>query len=151
MTLQDYFPFDSIVLGLENLYSEVGENEFFVNSSCVIAKDKILTKTKHYLIFDISTKSNIKMTEIVLIDLFFYEGNIHLISEDFNTHRVSIIHFSISSPESDCTRYLVDMNYFIDKMDEKAIRQYCGCDNNKKKSIREGKAKANDALLEFDF
>lgn len=36
MTLQDYFPFDSAVLGLENLYSEVGEDSFFVNSNCVV-------------------------------------------------------------------------------------------------------------------
>ena len=98
MTLQDYFPFDSAVLGLENHYSVVGNDSFYVNSSCVAAKDKILTKGKHYIVFDIPIKTKSRMTAIVLIDLFFYEGNIHLISEDINTQRVSIVSFCLECP-----------------------------------------------------
>ena len=88
MTLQDFFPFDSADLGLKSLYSKVGKDSFYVNSNCVVAKDKILTKGKHYIIFDIPTKTDIKMNEIVLIDLFYYKGYIHLISQDINTNRV---------------------------------------------------------------
>ncbi len=150
MKLQDFFPFDSAIVGMENLYSEVGEDSFLVNSNCVVAKAKILTKGKHYIVFDIPTKTDIKMTEIVLIDLFFYESSINLISQDINTQKVSIIHFSISSPTSDCTRYLVDIDYFIDRMNERAIRDYCGCDN-KKKPIGQGKTKFTEDLLEFEF
>jgi len=121
MTLQDYFPADLTLLGLRNIYSEVGETAFFVNSPCVIAKDKLLTKGKHYLIFNIPTKTNIKMTEIVLIDLFFYETDIHLITEDINTHKVSIIHFEFEGPQSNCTRFVLDLNYFIDRLNNRAI------------------------------
>lgn len=92
MKIQDFFPFDSAVVGLENLYTVVGENSFYVKSGCIISKDKLLTKGKHYLVFDIPTKSAIKMNEIVVIDLFYYKNNIHVISRDINTHKVSIIH-----------------------------------------------------------
>ena len=121
ITLQDYFPYDSVPLGLQNRYSVIGRDSFLVNSPCVIATDKILTKTKHYLIFDIPTKSNIKMTEIVLVDLFFYETDIHLITEDINTHKVSIIHFEFEGPQSNCTRFVLDLNYFIDRLNNRAI------------------------------
>jgi hypothetical protein len=150
MTLQDFFPFDSAVLGLRQRYSEVGKDSFLVNSNCVVAKDKILTKGKHYLIFNIPTKTGITMTEIVLIDLFFFEDYIHLISLDINTHKASIIHFRLECPEKHCTRYCVDLDYFIDRMDERAIKQYCGC-ADKKKPIGEGKAKFTDDLLDFEF
>jgi hypothetical protein len=150
MTLQDYFPADLTLLGLQNLYSTVGKDSFLVNSSCVAAKDKILTKGKHYIVFDIPIKSDSKMTAIVLIDLFFYEGNIHLISEDIKTQRISIVSFCLECPESDCRRYLVDVNYFIDRMNDKAIRDYCGC-SDKKKHISEGNARFTDDLLEFEF
>lgn len=151
MKIQDFFPYDCTVLGVENLYSEVGEDSFFVNSSCVAAKDKILTKGKQYIVFDIPIKTDSKMTAIVLIDLFFYEGNIHLITEDINTHRLSIVSFCLECPESNCTRYLVDVNYFIDRLDAKAIRDYCGCDTNKKQPNGKGTVKAADDLLEFEF
>ena len=72
MILQDYFPADLTLLGLRNLYSLVGKDSFLVNSSCVAAKDKILTKGKHYIVFDIPIKTDSKMTEIVLIDLFYF-------------------------------------------------------------------------------
>ena len=151
MKLQDYFPADLTLLGLQNLYSLVGKDSFLVNSSCVAAKDKILTKGKHYIVFDIPIKTDSKMTAIVLVDLFYYKGNIHLIVQDIETQRVSIVSFPLECPESNCTRYLVDVNYFIDRMDAKAIRDYCGCDTNKKQPIGKGKTKAADDLLEFEF
>jgi hypothetical protein len=152
MTLQDYFPADITILGLRNLYSLEGKDSFFVNSSCVAAKDKILTKGKHYIVFDIPIKTDSKMTAIVLKDLFFYEGMINLISEDINTHRLSIVSFCLECPENDCTKYLVDVNYFIEKQDEKAIRQYCGdCDNNIKQPLSKSNTKVAEDLLEFDF
>jgi hypothetical protein len=150
MTLQDFFPADLTLLGLRNLYSSVGKDSFLVNSSCVAAKDKILTKGKHYIVFDIPIKTDSKMTAIVLVDLFYYRDNIHLIVRDINTQRVSIVSFCLECPETDCMVYLVDVDYFIDRLDAKAIRDYCGCDN-KKKLIGEHKTKSNDDLLEFEF
>jgi hypothetical protein len=151
MALQDYFPADLTLLGLRNLYSEVGKDSFFVNSNCIYAQNKILTKGKHYLIFDIPTNSDIKMNEVILVDLFYYEGNIYLISQDIYSHRVSNINFCLECPETNSTRFLVDVNYFIDKMNARAVQDYCGCANNKKKPIDEGKTKFNDDLLELEF
>jgi len=151
MKIQDFFPFDSAVIGLRNLYSEAGDDSFFTNTSCVIAKDKILTKGKHYLIFDVATKNGLTITEIVLIDLFFYEAYIHLISEDINTQRLSIISFCLECPKTNCMKFLVDKDYFIDRMDANAVQDYCGCENNKQKPIRESKTKITDDLLEFDL
>lgn len=151
MKIQDFFPYDSTILGIENHYSEVGNDSFFANSNCVVAKDKILTIGKHYIIFDISTKSDIKMTEVILVDLFYYEGSIHLIVRDIHTQKVSIIHFSIASPEKHCTRFLVDVNYFTDRMDDRAIKDYCGCGTNKKQPNGKCKTKDADDLLEFEF
>jgi hypothetical protein len=92
------------------------------------------------------------MNEIVLIDLFYFEGNVHLISQDIHTKRVSNINFPLECPETNCTRFLVDVNYFIDKMDAKVTQSYCGkCIEDKKKPISEGKPKYNDDLLEFEF
>lgn len=151
MPLQDFFPADLTLLGLQNLYSQIGKNSFLVNSPCIIAKKKILTKGKHYILFDL-TKSDIKIKEIILNDLFYYKNKIHLISEDIATHRVKVVGICLECPDI-CTRYLVDINYFIDRMDSKAIRDYCGdCDYNNKNNQENSNPKSIDSdLLEFEF
>jgi hypothetical protein len=151
MTLQDYFPADLTLLGLRNIYSVVGKDSFYIQSPCVISKDKIITKGKHYLVFDIPTKTGITMTEIILVDLFCFEGKIYLISEDISTQRVSIVSFCLECPESNCTKFLVDIDYIIERRNERAIKDYCGCANSKKRPSDEDKTKFTDDLLEFDF
>ena len=42
MTLQDIFPYDSTILGLENLYMVDSEGNFFINSPCIMATDKTI-------------------------------------------------------------------------------------------------------------
>jgi hypothetical protein len=149
--LQDYFPTDLTLLGLRNRYSLVGEDSFFVNSNCVVAKDKIVTKGKHYLIFNLPTKSDIKMTEVILVDLFCYTGFVYLIVQDINTHRVYKVRFSLECPEQHCTMILVDVNYFSDRMNDRVIRDYCGCSTNKKQQDSKSNTKAADDLLDFEF
>ena len=148
--IQDYFPEDLTIAGLQDLYTSVGKYSYRVNSHCVIAKGKILTKQKRYIIFDIPTKSNIKMTEIVLIDLFLYKGKIYLVSEDIATRRVFKVSFPLECPEKECTLLVVDINFFIDRADDRAIKDYCVCDN-KGQPVGKKKTKAADDLLEFEF
>jgi hypothetical protein len=150
MTLQDFFPADLTLLGLQKQYSTIGNDSFLVNSPCVVAQRKILKKGGRYLIFDIPTRTGITIIEILLIDLFVYEGNFNVISEDINSHRLSFISFCLECPE--CTKYIVDLNYFHERSDEKAIKKYCGdCDNNKKQPLGKGNTEAAEGFLEFDF
>jgi hypothetical protein len=151
MTLQDFFPFDSTVLGMENLYSEIGNDSSLVNSPCVVARDKVLKKGNHFMLIEIPSKSNINIREIVLIDLFYYERDINLIVRDFKTDRVFRVNFCLECPEKHCTLFLVDLNYFSDRMDDRAIKDYCGCDTDKKQPLSKCNTKAADDLLEFEF
>jgi hypothetical protein len=150
MKLQDYFPFDATILGLKNLYYTVGTDSFYVQSECIVCKDKILTKGKRYVIVDSPTKEDLKMDEIILLDGFYYEGDFHLISQDIRTRRISDIHFCLECPEKHCRMLLVDINYFHDKMDAKAIKQYCNCTENIQKKSKTKSIHSND-LLEFEF
>jgi hypothetical protein len=151
MTLQDFFPADLMILGLQNRYTLIGKDSFFVQSDCIVAQGKILTRQKHYIIIDKSVKSRIKMTEVILIDVFYYKGNIYLIVQDINTRRIYRVSFSLERPESNCTKHIVDIDYFTDRLDAKAIRDYCGCCDNQRQPISKGRTLANDDLLEFEF
>ena len=91
------------------------------------------------------------MTEVILLDLFYYKSNIHMIVRDINIQRVYKVRFSLECPETNCTSFLVDIGYFLDRMDDQAIKDYCGCGTNKKQPNGNNKTKAADDLLEFVF
>jgi hypothetical protein len=153
MNLQDQHPFDSTVLGLNNIYHTIGNDSFYINSDCIIATGKVITKGKSYVIFSSPTETGVKMINVRLVDVYYQKDVIHLIVQDIRSQRVSTIDHCLKCPKNDCTWILIDINYFIDKMDAKAIQSYCGkCNEPKKKPSAEINPTSNqDDLLDFDF
>jgi hypothetical protein len=151
MKTQDKYPYDSAVLGLNNVYQTIGDDSFYINSDCILVKDKILSIAKEYFIFNYTTVPGNKMSDILLVDCYYFEGVINLIVEEVRSHQVFTISQCLECPEKDCPWILVDLNYFHDLRDAKAIQNYCGCDYNKKPTNGESNPKAADNLLEFEF
>ena len=154
MRAQDLYPFSSTIAGLNNIYTIVGSNSFFINSNCILATEKTVSIGKEYIIFDNTTHTGIKMSDVILVDCYYQEeGVINLIVRDIKSKREFTIHHCLKCPGNDCTWVLIDLNFFIDKMNDKTIRQYCGnCDDPKKKTDIYSKYKSSqDDLLEFEF
>jgi len=149
MKLQDLFPFDSTVVGLNSIFTIVGDDSFFINSPCILVTDKIITIAKEYTLFETPPDAKTKMSDVKLVDVYFFEGIIYLILQDIQSQRVFTIDHCLECPENDCTWVLIDLNLFINEIE---IQQYCGnCDDKGKNNRAEGNPKINDDLLEFDF
>jgi hypothetical protein len=119
MKLQDYYPFDSAIVGLENIYCTVGEDAFFVNSSCILADDKYIKKGETYLLFGSKLECGNDLSWVILLDAFFQYGYINLIVLDKYTQEARTIYHSISTEEYECSWRLIDTSYFINVvMDE---------------------------------
>jgi hypothetical protein len=149
MKAQNNYPYDSAIVGLNNVYHTIGDDSFYINSDCILVADKILSTAKEYFIFNYTTVPGNKMSDVLLVDCYYHEEVIHLIVEDVQSHKV----FTISQclDRYDCTWILVDLNYFHDLRDAKAIQNYCGCDDNKKGPNFDSTTKATDDLLKFEF
>lgn len=150
MKAQTIIPYDSAIVGINNVYSTVGNDSFFVNSACILV-NKILTIAREYFIFNFSTVPGNKMSEALLVDCYFYEGVIHLILEDVRSHELYTISHCLECTGNDCPFVLMDLNYFKDLRDAKAIRDYCGCDEKMKVAGQYGIPKLNEDLLDFEF
>ena len=151
---QNRYPYDATVLGLDGTYQVLDNNSFLVKSDCIASTGNIITVGKEYILFYSPKETGFKILDVVLVDCYYYEGLIHLIVRDIRSQRVFTIDHCLECPENDCTWVLVDLDYFIDRMDTKAIRQYCGnCDDTKKKPSDENKHQNihDDDLLEFEF
>jgi hypothetical protein len=151
---QDLHPYDSAILGLNNLYIVDYKGDFYIQASFIMATEKKLRIGTTYLLVDNHSGTRVKMTKVRLIDCYFDEGVINLVLQDISTLRTFTIDQQLECKEIDCTWILVDFNYFIDKMNANAIRKYCEkCHDSIGNSIEDNKSKQkqDDGLLEFEF
>jgi hypothetical protein len=126
MKAQNLFDYDSAILGLNHLYSVVGEDSFLINSECILAANKIVTVGKTYILFDYPSGKCVKMTDVRLLDVYYYEDAVHMIVQGIISQQIFTIVLYLNDGEVYCTSLVVDLNYFIDQLNMKAIRQYCG-------------------------
>jgi hypothetical protein len=126
MKAQDLFDYDSAILGLNHLYSVVDEDSFFINSGCILAANKIVTVGKTYILFDYPSGKCVKVTNVRLLDVYYYEDAVHMIVQGILSQQSFTIVLHIDEGEVHCTSMVVDLDYFIDQLNVKAIKQYCG-------------------------
>ena len=154
MKLQDIHPYDSAIVGLNNLYRVNYTGDFFINAPFILVTDKTLCTGRTYVLVDNQKGACVRMTDVILLDVYYYERVIHLILQDILSYRTFTIGQQIECTEIDCTWILIDLNYFIDKMNVNAIRKYCEkCHDLDVNSIAGSKSSQNydDDILEFDF
>ena len=126
MKAQDLFDYDSAILGLDNVYYTIGEDSFFINSGCILAANKVVTVGKTYILFDYPSGKCVKMTDVRLLDVYYNEDAVHMIVQAVTTQQVFTIVLHVDGGKVNCTSMFVDLDYFIDQLNMKAIKQYCG-------------------------
>jgi hypothetical protein len=124
--MQDFFNYDSAILGLNHLYTVVGEDSFFINSDCILAANKVVTVGKTYILFDYQSGKCSKMTEVRLCDVYYHEDAVHMIVQGIISEHIFTIVLNVDEDEVYCTSMVVDLDYFIDQLNMKAVKQYCG-------------------------
>jgi hypothetical protein len=153
MKLQDLHPYDSAIVGLNNIYLVKYNGDFYINSPCIMATDKTIRTGKTYVLVDNYKETGVRITEVKLIDVYYDDGVINLIIQDIIAHKIFIRSQYFKCPQIHCNWILIDLDFFINEMNAKIIQSYCGkCTNMKNKSVVDSylKRPIND-LLEFDF
>lgn len=156
MKLQDQFPYDEALLGLNNVYHVSGDNGHFINSESIQTQEKIITNGQQYLIAS-TLPSNSKpiVHKIKLIDAYYLNGNIHLFVVDIKTERIYVVDICVECPESKCTWVIFELGDQEKLLDYLAIKSYCQrCDYSEDSTNTIGESHpqhSHDDLLEFEF
>ena len=153
MKLQNKYPYDVSILGLDGIFHSVGIGSFYINSECILATNHIITTGKTFIIVDTPTAKGVKMYDVKLVDVYFNAGVINMIVREMISQKKLIIKYCVECTEPQCTWMLIDLDYFIDKMNANAIRQYSGkCSDAQNKPVAEIRPRQNhDDLLAFDY
>ena len=154
MKTQDEFPFDTTILGLNDVYQTVGNDSYYINSKNIITTDKLLTMYKKYILIYNPNGTGVVMTDVIFLDAYCFEGVIYLIVQDIDSQVTDTIGLDIECPENPCNWILIDINFFIDEIRTDSIKSYCGnCDdtNDKYTTDVNPKQRKNSDLLDFDY
>jgi hypothetical protein len=153
MKAQDKYLYDSAILGMNGIYQTIGYDSFYINvPSFILATDQVLTIGMEHIIFDTANEIGIKMIDVILVDAYNSEDTINLIVRDIRSQEEFTFTHCLECPEKECTNWILfDLDYLRDRMDAKAIKDYCHCDNDKKRTIGNSNPEVTEDLLEFEF
>jgi len=141
MRLQDLFPYDSIILGLLQVYHGVGLDSFFINQPCIMVKDRIVTTGETYFLFTYDRERLVTARMVKLVDTFYYIDHVYLLLNDLLTDEVLLLNHALNKEQPTCKWKLIDVDTLRDilfakdelKYSERTIHNNC------------------DDLLEFDY
>jgi hypothetical protein len=153
MKLQDLYPYDSAIVGLNNLYRFNYTGDFFINAPFILARSKkISTGSTYVLIFGHPTKKCI-VHPVRLMDAYYSEGLINLVLQDIMSQETFAIDQQIECTEDHYRWVLIDFDFIVEDLNNEIIKSYCGsCGDGKNKCPADKNLdKFNDDLLEFDF
>lgn len=140
MRLQDIFPYDSIILGLLQVYHGVGLDSFFINQPCIMAQDHIVTTGDTYFLFSYDGNQLSTSSIVKLIDSFYYNNQVYLLLNDLLSGEVLLLNQPLNKGENKCQWKLFDVSTLRDILFTKSELKYPD------KNIH-----IDNDLLEFDY
>ena len=114
--LQDATPFDSFLLGINNLYIPFADDKFFINSPFVISNFDMVTTGKTYVVVH-ADNTILTIKFVKLIDVVFDNIMMNIFLRDLFTGQRIHLEFDIYKREDLCPFKLVELDYLQKKMD----------------------------------
>jgi len=153
MKLQDLHPYDSAIVGLNNVYRVDYKGDFFINAPFIISPNKKISTGSTYVLIYAPHGKNKKVHLVGLLDAFYDDGTINLIVRDVMSQETFSINQYIKCPQNPCKWILIDFDCIVEEISTDIINSNCNtCADAKKNSVAEGNhRKRNNDLLDFDF
>ena len=109
----------------KDFFHKDGSDSFFINSTCIMAENQIITLDKNYLLFDYYPNNRLKIIPIKLMKAFNVQNVLVIQALNMLTGEIIVRAVLLTEDELKCLWTLVDMDYFKQKMDAHAIKDFC--------------------------
>jgi hypothetical protein len=134
MKLQNLYQYDSLVLALDNLYEVIDDDCFYINSGCIETHNNIVRTGTTYLFELMPGSSKISLAVVLLVDVYYFDGFVHLHLINVLTGRISEVIHDMRQAEENCIWKLYDLSSM-----------------HKLTTIQNTNEQKEDDLLEFEF
>ena len=110
---------------ISDLFRELGDEAFLINSDCIFTKNKILVKNRIYQILDLLDNGAFNLFHIKLLHAYLKGFDVFIVGIDIVTGEVLYRHHRLDAGILPCDFLIVDLDYFEKEVSEDTIRFFC--------------------------
>lgn len=114
--LQDETPYDSFLLGMNNLYYPIGKDKFFINSPFVESNFNIVITGKTYIMIHSNSENILTLKFADLIDVCHDGLMMNIFLRDLLSGQRIHLEFDINKREDLCSFKMVEADYLQKKI-----------------------------------
>ena len=120
---------------ISDLFLELGDDAFFINSDCVFSKNRIIVKNRIYLILDLLDNGGFRLNHIKFMHAYLKGFDAFIVGIDIVKGEVFYRHHRLDNSILPCDWLIIDLDYFETDVNENTIRFSC----TKKQPINDNK------------
>jgi len=124
MKRQSLYKYDSTLLGLNNQYTPVGDNAFFINYQSVIANDHTIFTGQSYMVIK-ANREDIIVRQAILCDVYCDGVSINLLMQDNANGMSFTIEQCLDYKKYQCPWVLLDISYLNKMIEKQIVYKYC--------------------------
>jgi hypothetical protein len=118
MKLQDIFPHNSTLNGLESIFHAVGNDSFYFDAEGIRSNEKIITTGKTLILLTVSPERSIMESTVRLVDVFYFKHRVYLMLIDLETEKILLINQYLDTDDTFCNWRLLDIDYLKQRVEE---------------------------------
>ena len=110
---------------IPDLFRELGDDAYFVNSDCINTKNHILVKNRIYQILKILDNAENQLTYIKFKDAYTKGYEVYIVGIEIVSGEVVYCHHRLNCELFNCDWIIIDLDLFEKEINEDLIRFSC--------------------------
>lgn len=123
--LQDLYPYNKTILGLNNQYTAIGNDSFLINSPAILADQHIIATGCSYILVW-SEPEKMYVHHVQLFDVYHDNEKVNLLLKEISTNHTEKLELFLDM-EHQSTWVLIDMEYLKNQVDNILVIDFCDC------------------------
>ena len=125
MKLQDLHPYDSFIVGMNNIYYIDYKGNFHINATFILAANKTLCTGITYVLISPSKRTSHIVHQVRLQDAYYTEGIINLVLQDILSKETFTLDQQMKCIGDHFNWVLIDLDYLVEELNTEIIKSYC--------------------------
>lgn len=125
--LQDLYPYDSAIFGLNKLFMVRADHSFLINYAPIISQNHILNTGQTLMLITNQNNATIDAQMVRFVDCFNDNININIVLFDIIKRNSFVLQLNTYEPKQNYSWILLDVTFIRDEIEKFIVMKYCGC------------------------
>jgi phosphatidylinositol kinase/protein kinase (PI-3 family) len=130
MKLPDLHPYDSFIVGINNIYFIDYKGDFHINAPFILAANKTISTGSTYVLIDSFNRKKSIVRQVRLQDAYYDDGIIYLLLQDIFSQETFTIDLQIECTGDHYSWVLIDLDFIVEELNSEIGKRTTLSDNS---------------------